>query len=114
MVPLATETSSEEFKTVLARLEYLLKYLPIYRNNFLHLTVFSHDTVCSCHSCWILIYPKKTGDEIATLGEQLEGVFGWNAQTSGDGVLPILECGKAICALHTILKVVWKVLTVLI
>jgi hypothetical protein len=46
----------------------------------------------------------KTRDEIATLGEQLEGVFGWNAQTSGDGVIPILECGKAICALYPILK----------
>jgi hypothetical protein len=34
----------------------------------------------------------------------LRGVFGWNAQTSGDGIIPILERGKAICALHPILK----------
>jgi hypothetical protein len=38
------------------------------------------------------------------LGEQLEGIFGWNAQTSEDGIIPILERGKAICALHPILK----------
>ena len=37
---------------------------------------------------------EKTGDEIATLGEQLEGVFGWNAWKSGDSIIPILECGK--------------------
>ncbi|KAG2116350.1 hypothetical protein BD769DRAFT_1778182 [Suillus cothurnatus] len=37
---------------------------------------------------------EKTGDEVATLGEQLESVFGWKARTSGDGVIPILERGK--------------------
>ena len=34
---------------------------------------------------------EKTGDEVATLGEQLESVFGWKTRTSDDGVIPIVE-----------------------
>ena len=101
MVLLATETSPEEFKTVLARLEYLLANLPE--------QLPSSDSFFSRYGAFLsftldLDILEKTGDEIATLGEQLEGVFGWNARTSGDGVIPILERGKAICALHPILK----------
>ena len=101
MVPLATETSPEEFKTVLACLEYLLA-------NLLE-QLPSSDSFFSRYSMFLLFtldldILEKTGDEIATLGEQLEGVFGWNARTSGDGIIPILERGKAICALHPILK----------
>ncbi|KAG1908395.1 uncharacterized protein F5891DRAFT_973815 [Suillus fuscotomentosus] len=51
---------------------------------------------------------EKTGDEVVTLGEQLESVFGWKARTSGDGVIPILERGKAICALHGILMLYYE------
>jgi hypothetical protein len=47
---------------------------------------------------------EKTGDEVATLGEQLEHVFGWQLRTTGDGVIPIVEHGPAICALHPILE----------
>ena len=47
---------------------------------------------------------EKTGDEVATLGEQLESIFGWKAHTSGDGIIPILEWGKVICALQCLLK----------
>ena len=47
---------------------------------------------------------EKTGDEVATLGEQLKSIFGWKAHTSGDGIIPILEQGKAICALQHLLK----------
>ena len=36
---------------------------------------------------------------MATFGEQLEKIFGWKAHTSGDGIIPILEQGKAICTL---------------
>ena len=46
----------------------------------------------------------KTGDEVATLGEQLEHIFGWQTRTTGDGIIPIVERGPAICALHHILK----------
>ena len=44
---------------------------------------------------------EKTGDEVATLGEQLKSIFGWKAHMSGDGIIPILEQGKAICAYST-------------
>ena len=70
--PLATEISHKEFKTVLAHFEYLLE---IYWNNFFHPTVFSCNMACSYLSHQILISSKKTGDEITTLGEQLEGGF---------------------------------------
>jgi hypothetical protein len=46
----------------------------------------------------------RTGDEVATLDEQLEHIFGWQARTTGDGIIPIVERGHAICALHPILK----------
>jgi hypothetical protein len=49
-----------------------------------------------------------TGCEVATLGEQLEGIFGLEACTSGDGVLPILERGAAICAVHPLLQLYHK------
>jgi hypothetical protein len=47
---------------------------------------------------------EKTGDEIATLGEQLEQVFGWRSCTTGDGIIPIIERGDALCALHPLLE----------
>src|ERR1700691_4517566 len=48
---------------------------------------------------------EKTGCEVSALGEQLKGVFGWKARTTGDGVVAIEECqcGEAICAMHTVL-----------
>ena len=47
---------------------------------------------------------EKTGDEVATLGEQLERVFGWQTRPTGDGVIPITERGRAICALLPIFE----------
>ena len=41
---------------------------------------------------------------MATLGEQLECIFGWKAHMFGDGIIPILEWGKVICALQCLLK----------
>ena len=101
MVLLATEISPEIFKAALARLEYLLANLPE--------QLPSSDSFFSWYGMFLSFsldpdILKKTGDEIATLGEQLEGIFGWDAWTSGDGIIPILECGKAICTLHPILK----------
>ena len=47
---------------------------------------------------------EKTGCEVATLGEQLESVFGWQSRTSGDGRLPIEARGPGIEAIHGILE----------
>lgn len=41
---------------------------------------------------------ERTGDEVATLGEQLESIFGWTARTSGDGVIVISERGWPLSA----------------
>jgi hypothetical protein len=46
---------------------------------------------------------EKNGDEVATLGEQLEHAFGWQSRTTGDNVILIVKRGGAICALHSIL-----------
>jgi hypothetical protein len=101
VLPAAERTSPEEFKPVLARLEYLLANLPE--------QLPASDSFFSRYGAFLsfALDPdilEKTGDEIATLSEQLEGIFGWDARTSGDGIIPIVERGKAICALHHILK----------
>jgi hypothetical protein len=41
---------------------------------------------------------------VATPGEQPEHIFGWKTRSSGDGIIQIRKWGKAICALHPILK----------
>jgi hypothetical protein len=45
---------------------------------------------------------ERTGCEVSTLSEQLKRVFGWAARTTGDGIIPIVERGAAICALHDV------------
>ena len=37
---------------------------------------------------------ELTGCEVSALSEQLKRVFGWNAQTTGDGIVSITECGN--------------------
>jgi hypothetical protein len=51
---------------------------------------------------------KKTSCDVATLGEQLEAVFGYRAHTTGDGTIPIVECGMCIEAIHPILDMYYK------
>lgn len=48
-------------------------------------------------------YLAKTEDEIATIGEQLERVFGFKRRSSGDGVLDIKERGPGLSAVHGVL-----------
>ena len=45
---------------------------------------------------------EKTGCEVSALSEQLKGVFGWKARTTGDGIIPIEERGPAVCELHKV------------
>ncbi|KAG1887116.1 hypothetical protein F4604DRAFT_1233114 [Suillus subluteus] len=98
--------TSQEFVDVLDKLNILLTNLP----SQLPLANDYYDS----QYCSFLSFPldpdilEKTGDEVATLGEQLESVFGWKARTSGDSIIPILERGKAICALHGILKLYYE------
>ena len=88
--------SRGEFIKVLAHLGHLLGNLPSqlpHRDGF--------DSVYSGFLNFSLDEDilEKTGDEVATLGEQLERVFGWQTRTTGDGVIPITERRRAICAL---------------
>ena len=51
---------------------------------------------------------EKTGSEISALSEQLKKVFGWQARTTGDGIVPIEERGPAVCALHKVFTEFWE------
>lgn len=42
---------------------------------------------------------EKTGCEVSALSEQLKGIFGWSAQTTGDGIVAIDKRGDAISSL---------------
>jgi len=45
-----------------------------------------------------------TGSKAGALNVHLERVFEYAARSTGDGILPILERGPAICAMHDILS----------
>jgi hypothetical protein len=97
----AGNNSQNGFASVLTRLDWLLANLPT--------QLPRKDGAESRYQAFLSFgldpdILEKTGDEVATLGEQLEGVFGWKTRTSGDGVIPILERGNAIRKLHPILK----------
>jgi hypothetical protein len=97
--------SHKEFSEVLDRLKNCLANLPS--------LLPSGDGPDSLYSFFLSFgldseILDKTGDEVATLGEQLKHIFGWKTQSSGDGIIQIRERGKAICALHPILKQYYK------
>jgi hypothetical protein len=93
--------SHKEFSVILAKLKVLLDNLPVQ----LPLKNPAESQYASLIS--FVLDPdilEKTGDEIATLGEQLEQVFGWRSRTTVDGIIPIIERGDALCALHPLLE----------
>lgn len=47
---------------------------------------------------------EKTGSETSALSKHLKRIFGWQARTSGDGVVSILERGDAVLAMHQVLS----------
>ena len=100
--PSPETVSPDELVEILAQLKHLL--MGIYRLN-----CHSENAFNSKYSTFLNfnLDPEildKTRDEVATLGEQLEHIFGWQMHTTGDGIIPIVERGPAICALHHILK----------
>ena len=97
--------SHEDFVTILARLDILLSNLPA--------QLPAVDGPSSRYGTFLSFgldadILEKTGDEVATLGEQLEHIFGWKTRTSGDGIIPILERGNAIRALHPLFTEYYK------
>ena len=98
--PPPEKASPDEIRNILAKLKVLLTELPSqlprgdnFNSKYGAFLAFALDED-------IL---EKTGDDVATLGEQLEHAFGWRSRTTGDNIIPIVERGKAICALHPIL-----------
>ena len=51
---------------------------------------------------------ELTGCEVSALSEQLKRVFGWNAWTTGDGIVLINERGTAVSAMHKVLSEFWE------
>jgi hypothetical protein len=45
-----------------------------------------------------------TGSKAGALNMHLKRLFGYTARSTGDGILPILERGPTICAVHDILS----------
>jgi hypothetical protein len=93
--------SSGEFIRILGQLRQLLGNLPA--------QLPRRDGIDSIYSTFLNFsldedILDKTGDEVATLGEQLEHIFGWQARTTGDGIIPIVERRQAICALLPIFE----------
>ena len=92
------------FAAYLARLHFLLDpgNLPValpLRNNatesiygaFLHFTI-DPDIL------------EKTGDEVGAFSEQMKAIFGWKTRSTGDGIIPIKERGRALSAAVDVLS----------
>lgn len=47
---------------------------------------------------------EKTGDEVGAFSEQLKAIFGWKTRSSGDGIIPIKERGRALSAAVDVLS----------
>jgi hypothetical protein len=47
---------------------------------------------------------EKTGDEVGAFNEQLKAIFGWKTRTTGDGIIPIKERGRALSAAVDVLS----------
>src|ERR1700679_95405 len=47
---------------------------------------------------------EKTGDEVGAFSEQLKAIFGWKTRSTGDGIIPIKERGRALSAAVTVLS----------
>ena len=97
--------SHDDFRVYLDRLTPLLdnlpRQLPIKSDadsafaSFLHFHI-DHELL------------EQTGCEVSALSEQLKRVFGWQARTTGDGIITIDERGPAVCALHKVLCNFWE------
>ena len=95
---------SEDLGPILDKLQLLLENLP----NQLPLKPITGPDA-SHYASLIGFKPDNelvdlTGSKAGALNVHLERVFGYAARSSGDGILPILERGPAVCAMHDILS----------
>jgi hypothetical protein len=91
-----------QFPKILGRLEYLVANLP----RELPEVALSDSAYRAFAGEFVLDQDilEKTGCEVATLGEQLEQVFGFRARTTGDGVVDIKERGPAVSGMIKVLR----------
>ena len=47
---------------------------------------------------------EKTGDEVGAFSEQFKAIFGWKTRSTGDGIIPIKEHGRALSATVDVLS----------
>ena len=47
---------------------------------------------------------EKTGDEVGAFSEQMKAIFGWKTHSTGDGIIPIEERGRALSAAIDVLS----------
>jgi hypothetical protein len=47
---------------------------------------------------------EKTGDEVGAFSEQMKAIFGWKTCSTGDGIIPIKERGRALSAAVDVLS----------
>ncbi len=99
--PAPEKLSNEDLGPILAKLQLLLENLP----NQLPVNIGQD----SCYASLIGFQPNEelvemTGSEVGALNVHLERMFGYATRSVGDGILPILERGPLICAIHNILR----------
>ncbi|KAF8137528.1 hypothetical protein EV363DRAFT_1536446 [Boletus edulis] len=101
MTPTPELLTPEQFKAFLKHLDALLQNLPDAvpvgvptASKYDYFLSFTLDADLE----------ERTGCEIGAFNEQLKGIFGWKARTTGDGILPIDERGEPICAVVSVLR----------
>ncbi|KAM6503573.1 hypothetical protein JOM56_000516 [Amanita muscaria] len=97
--PDAENCSHDEMKIILQRVKLLLDNFPdqlpekpAQKSKFADFLNFTLDPDLL----------EMTGSEVSTLSEHLKRVFGWDARTRGDGIVPFMERGIAVRALHPV------------
>ena len=98
--PAPEKLSDQDLSLILNKLRLLLENLPN------QLPVNGQD---SLYASLIGFQPDEesiemTGSKAGALNIHLERMFGYAARSVGDGILPILERGPSICAIHDILR----------
>jgi hypothetical protein len=89
--------SIEEFQPILTKLKLLLDNLPT------ELPLRSgSETIYAIFSNFSLnpALREDTGCEVSALSKQLKRVFGWQARSTGDKIIDIVEQGPGIYAIH--------------
>ena len=87
---------ASDFDAILTRLQHLFNNLPV---ELPERALADSDFVSFGNFALDEDILEKTGCEVATLGEQLEAVFGFKARTTGDGIVEIKERGAGGVAL---------------